>query len=116
MIGSGVTIYINSGGVNMTGGASVSLTAPSSGDWQGILFFQNRNDTTASSLVGGDTQTMNGALYFPAAHLDYTGGSSVNATATTIIANTLTMLGNSYISAAANTLFTGNNGGVALIE
>ena len=116
MTGSGVTIYIQSGGVNMSGGATVGLTAPSSGPWQGVLFFQDRADATASTLVGGTGQTMNGALYFPAAHLTYTGGSSTTATATTIIGDTLSMVGNSYISASANTLFTGNNGGVSLIE
>jgi Flp pilus assembly protein TadG len=116
MTGSGVTIYIQSGGVNMSGGATVGLNAPSSGPWQGILCYQDRADATASTLVGGTAQQMNGALYFPAANLSYTGGSSTNATATTIIANTLSMVGNSNISAAANTLFTGNTGGVSLIE
>lgn len=114
--GSGVTIFIKSGGVNMSGGAAVSLSAPSTGPWQGILFYQDRADTTASTLVGGTGQQMNGALYFPAAHLTYTGGSSLVATATTIIADTLSLVGTSNISAAANTLFTGNTGGVALIE
>jgi hypothetical protein len=116
LTGNGVTIYIQSGGVNMSGGATVGLNAPSSGSWQGVLFFQDRADATASTLVGGTGQSMNGALYFPAAHLTYTGGSSTTATATTIIGDTLSMVGNSYISAAANTLFTGNTGGVALIE
>ena len=116
LTGDGVTIYLQSGGVTMSGGATVGLNAPSSGAWQGILFFQDRADTTASTLVGGTGQTMNGALYFPAAHLTYTGGSSTTATATTIIADTLNMVGNSYISASANTLFTGNSGGVSLIE
>jgi hypothetical protein len=114
--GTGVTIYIQSGGVSMSGGAAVNLTAPSSGDWQGILFFQARDNATQSTLVGGTTQSMNGALYFPAAHLTYTGGSNVDATATTIIANTLSMVGNSYISASATTAFTGTTGGVVLIE
>jgi hypothetical protein len=116
LTGNGVTIYLQSGGVNMSGGATVGLTAPSSGPWQGVLFFQDRANATASTLVGGTAQTMNGALYFPAAHLTYTGGSSTTATATTIIADTLSMVGNSYIFASANTLFTGNNGGVSLIE
>jgi Flp pilus assembly protein TadG len=116
MSGTGVTIYLQSGGVTMAGGASVNLTAPSSGAWQGILFFQDRLDTTDSTLVGGTTQQMNGALYFPKAHLNYTGGSGVTATATTIISDTLTLVGNSTIAAAASTRFTGNSGGVSLIQ
>ena len=117
MIGTtGVTLFIKSGVVNMTGGATVSLTAPSSGTYQGILFFQDRNNHSAATLVGGTTQQMNGALYFPGASLTYTGGSSTVATATSLIADTLTLVGNSNIAAAASTLYTGNSGGVSLIE
>jgi hypothetical protein len=114
--GSGVTIYIETGGVSMAGGSTVSLSAPVSGVWQGILFFQARGNTTASNLVGGTSQSMNGALYFPSAQLTYTGGSSLVATATTIIADTLRLNGNSNISAAATTRFTGVQGGVSLIQ
>jgi hypothetical protein len=114
--GTGVTIYIESGGVSMAGGASVSLTAPTTGTWQGILFYQARGNSTESTLVGGTGQLMNGVVYFPSAHLTYTGGTSVTATATTIVTNTLSMVGNSYISAAAVTQFTGTSGGAFLIE
>jgi hypothetical protein len=116
LTGSSVTIYIQSGGVTMAGGATVSLSAPSSGTWQGILFYQDRADTTASNLVGGTGQAMNGVLYFPSASLTYTGGSSTVATATTIVSDTLNLVGNSYINASATTAYTGNSGGVSLIE
>jgi hypothetical protein len=116
LIGTGVTIYIQTGAVSMSGGATVSLRAPDSGPWQGILFYQDRADTTASSLVGGATQLMNGVLYFPGAHLDYTGGSGVTATATTIVANTLTMVGNTFISVPAIAASSGVTPGVFLIE
>lgn len=116
LTGTGVTIYLQTGGVTMNGGASVNLTAPTSGTWQGILFYQARGNTTASNLVGGTGQLMNGVLYFPSANLTYTGGSSATATQTTLVADTLTMVGNSYISAAATTQFTGVSGGAFLIE
>jgi hypothetical protein len=114
--GSGVTLFVKSGAVTMAGGAAVSLSAPSSGTWQGILFYQDRGDTNDATLVGGTNQQMNGALYFPKAHLTYTGGSSTVATATTLIGDTLSLVGNSNIAAAASTQFTGNSGGVSLIE
>jgi Flp pilus assembly protein TadG len=116
IFGSGVTIYLPNGGVSMAGGASVSLSAPSSGTWQGILFYQKRGNATQSTLVGGTNQQMNGVLYFPSANLTYTGGSGTTATATTIVADTLTLNGNSFINASAVTSFTGTTGGVAMIE
>jgi Flp pilus assembly protein TadG len=116
LTGTGVTLYIDSGGVSMAGGATVSLSAPSSGTWQGVQFFQNRLNSTPSTFVGGTAQLINGLMYFPAANLTYTGGSSSNATATTIVANTLAMVGNSHIHSSAITHFTGNSGGVVMIE
>jgi hypothetical protein len=100
----------------MAGGATVTLSAPTSGPWQGVQFFQSRLNTTASTFVGGTAQLMNGLLYFPNADLTYTGGSSSTAAAMTIVAKTITMVGNSYISSAAITQFTGNIGGVVMVE
>jgi hypothetical protein len=114
--GTGVTIYLQTGGVNMAGGATVNLSAPTSGTWQGILFYQDRANTTDSTLVGGTTQLMNGVLYFPSAHLNYTGGSSVTGTSTTIVADTITLVGNTNITSAASNPYTGNAGGSYLIE
>jgi hypothetical protein len=112
----GVTIYIESGGVSMSGGSTVNLSAPSSGIWQGVLFFQNRADTAASNLSGGTSQLMNGLLYFPAASLTYSGGSSTTSTASSVVADTLRFSGNSYIHTAAITTYSGNSGGVVMIE
>jgi hypothetical protein len=114
--GDGVTIYIKHGAVNMTGGTTMTLTAPTTGTWQGILFYQDRADTTAATLEGGSGQTLNGVLYFPKANLTYTGGSASVNTQTTIVSDTLTMVGNSFMSAAASTQFTGVTGGAFLIE
>jgi hypothetical protein len=114
--GSGVMIYLENGGVTMNGGATVDLTGPTSGYYQGVLMYQARGNTTESVLTGGAGQAMNGVLYFPSAHLTYTGGTSVAATQTTIVADTLSMVGNSYISAASTTQFTGSTGGAFIVE
>ncbi|HXJ43242.1 MAG TPA: pilus assembly protein TadG-related protein [Bryobacteraceae bacterium] len=114
--GTGVTIYLDTGGIAISGGATVTLSAPSSGTWQGVQFFQNRLNTTASTFVGGTSQLINGLLYFPAANVTFTGGSGTSGTATTLVANTITMTGSSYIQSAAITHFTGNSGGVVMIE
>uniref|UniRef100_Q01PK9 Putative Flp pilus-assembly TadG-like N-terminal domain-containing protein n=1 Tax=Solibacter usitatus (strain Ellin6076) TaxID=234267 RepID=Q01PK9_SOLUE len=114
--GSGVTFYLPNGGVSMDGGASVSLSAPASGDWQGILFYQARGNKTASSLVGGTTQDLEGVMYFPSAPLSYTGGSSLIVSHTTIVADTLSLVGNSNIATAASSAYTGVTGGISVIE
>ena len=116
MSGTGVTIYVETGAVTMAGGATVSLSAPTTGYYQGILFYQDRANTNEATLVGGASQQMNGVLYFPSAHLNYTGGSSTQATQTTIVSDTLTLVGNSNIATGASNQFTGASGGMLMIE
>src|SRR4029077_9289760 len=76
------------GGVNLTGAAINLLNAPTSGTYEGILFFQDRSisNGTASSnpntIIGAALAKYEGALYFPTTKLFYTGA---NLAAYTII-------------------------------
>ena len=99
--GNGVTVYYETGTVNFAGGATVNLSAPTRGTWQGVLMFQARRNTQAASLVGGSNQLTSGILYFPNAHFNYKGGSSSTTQNATIVSDTLNLVGNSYFSAAA---------------
>ncbi len=120
--GSGVTLYIRNGGVTMEGGATAQLSPPAGGDWMGVLFFQDRNNTSPATLVGGTSQSLNGLLYFPKAALTYTGGSSSSGsggaagTTTTLVADTLSLQGNSYIANPATTFLTSNQSGTFLFQ
>ena len=75
--GTGVTIYNNgpSGGVSFVVTSatlgSVTLTAPTSGTYSGVLFAQNAQDTTAAVLIGSASlnSKLEGAFYFPSAHV-----------------------------------------------
>lgn len=91
--GTGVTFYFPaSGSLNLSNGATFNLTAPTSGTYDGILFYQNRSNSTAVSIQGGTTSSMAGILYFPDANLTISGGSSTSTYAS-VIANTLTFSG-----------------------
>jgi len=97
LLGTGVTFYLNSGGVSLTGGGSVTLSAPTSGPWEGILFFQNRSNARQSIIAGGNLAQLNGVLYFPQAPLQY-GGGSVTTNYTTLVARTLQISGTSLFN------------------
>lgn len=114
--GSGVTIYIETGTISFAGGASSNLTAPTSGNWQGILIFQARGDTTGASLAGGASQLTSGVIYIPSAGLTFNGGSSNNSQAATIVSNTFTVTGNSYIQSSATSPYLSTETGVVVIE
>ena len=114
--GSGVTIYVQSGSVGLSGGATTNLTAPTSGAWQGILFYQDKNDVSSASLVGGSGQFMSGVLYFAYTHMDYNAGSATTAQQATIICDTLNVTGNSYISASGSSPFMTLFSGIGVLE
>lgn len=82
--------------VDITGG-TINMSAPTSGTYQGVLFYQDRNAPTGSGYVnkinGNSATQFNGALYFPAQTIDYTGGSGGSG-CTVLIGDKVTFSGN----------------------
>ena len=75
--GTGVTIY-NTGGataINFSSGAIVNLSAPTTGSLAGVLLFQNRTLTQNFVIANATPIRLNGALYFPASTVSFTGGT-----------------------------------------
>jgi Putative Flp pilus-assembly TadE/G-like len=74
--GDGVFFYfMNTSTLNMTGTPLIQLTAPSTGTYAGILFYQDPNDTntTGPSLGGNTGSYFDGTLYFPKDQLTFYG-------------------------------------------
>jgi Flp pilus assembly protein TadG len=92
LIGDGVTFYLTQGSVFIGGGSVINLEAPTTGIYNGILFFQDRTDTQSASISNGANSVLEGILYFPAAPLAFSGGTSTRTYAT-VIANTLNFSG-----------------------
>ena len=117
--GTGVFFYFDTGcSVSFSGGATTDLSAPTTGTYDGILMFQARGNTAASSLTGGAGQITNGIMYFPDANLHYAGGSSssTSSQSATIVAYNLTVDGNSYIQNSGNSPYLTSFSGFAMIE
>ncbi len=105
LVGSDVTIILTCAVQPCTGsdsyaiatltGGTTNLSAPTSGAWSGMLFYQDFNDPASNkdkdSLTGG-ANTLEGALYFPTQLLTYTGGTA-SAPCTEIVAWTVTFTG-----------------------
>ena len=111
--GTGVTFYITNGGsVTINGTGSVQLTAPTTGTYAGILFYQDPSDTSAAKVNGTSTSFFQGSLYFPKASLDFSGtattgvcpnGTTANgfngcAAYTIIVSDALTVSGNTTVN------------------
>jgi Flp pilus assembly protein TadG len=99
--GTGVTFYITSpNSVTFTGNQGATFTAPTSGTYAGIAFFGDRSGSANNNnkFTGGSVLNITGALYFPSESVTYTGGSSTGANCTQIVADTISVTGNSYFS------------------
>ena len=98
--GNGVTFYLTGTsssfkGVSITGGSNSELIAPTSGTYNGVLFFQDRSITSTSSsadsnIAGGSGTAVEGTLYFPTTGLTYSGNSADSAY-TILVADTVTI-------------------------
>ena len=106
--GSGVTFYVVSGGVVLQGGPNVDLAAPTSGTWEGMLFYQDRADTNGATLSGGSNANLTGVLYFPSASVTYSGGSGGSSPYTVIVADTATFSGASSLNSDFSSLSDGS--------
>jgi hypothetical protein len=101
LTGTGVTIILTGSGndyatVTINGGADVDLTAPTSGDYSGIVFFQDRNAPSSgvNRFNGGSTTEFTGTLYFPNQEVQFTGGNTAGGGCTRIIALQIDFNGN----------------------
>jgi len=76
--GDGVTIYLAGGSrVSMNGNATVSLSAPTSGIYSGVLMYGDRTSTGGQSTFNGTADSLlTGALYFPKQQVNYLGNFS----------------------------------------
>ncbi|MFQ5970764.1 MAG: pilus assembly protein TadG-related protein [Alphaproteobacteria bacterium] len=102
--GTGVTFYLSdnaktSDNVSIQGGANVTMTAPTSGDMAGVLFYQDRyaSPNISHEVAGGASMDLDGIVYFPKQHVKFAGGTSVGHSSTMIIANTIAFSGNASL-------------------
>jgi len=113
--GMGVSFYLteNSGtsdNVNISAGANVSLVAPEDGPLPGILFYHDRNapDNVVHNLTGGSETYLEGIIYFPNSQVKISGGSSLDANKTLIIANTVVFTGNTVVGGIDSSVIKAN--------
>jgi hypothetical protein len=113
-------IYLTGGAqVNIANGSSVTLTAQSSGPYQGVLFYQNRTQAAGTStFAGGANQKLTGSLYFPKSLLNINNGS--NTSTLGIVAGRVSFQGGAVLKQATSLSQTGlgtsGSSAVAIIE
>jgi len=113
--GTGVTIVLRNEGQinNINGSSSVTLSAPvpadSAGTWEGMLFFQDPDTTSActgnncNTLNGSSSTTFQGAMYFPDQEINMNGGNEAGSNCLQIVALRVGFSGNSGLNMDGST-------------
>ncbi len=123
--GSHVTIFLTSSTgasyakVDIGNGATVTLSAPTTGATAGLLFFGSRNapSTTTDTFGGGATMNLTGTLYFPTHTVSFQNGIGNPSGCTQLIAGTMQFVGGSRFQNNCPTGVRGIGGGISqLVE
>lgn len=121
--GNGVTFYNlgSVGGISITapttlGLSNFQLTAPTSGMYGGVLFFQDPSNTSTGTFIGNllSGSKLEGAIYLPNATMTY-GVGAISSAYTILVAkdinfnvNILSNFGNDYSSLAQGSPLNGD--------
>ncbi len=108
--GTGVTFYDTRATgyayapIDLTGNETANLSAPTSGTFEGFLFFQDPSLPVGSAgitVVGNSSSTFDGIIYSPTTAITYVGNSSGSGY-TILIGYTITVTGNSSFTIGNN--------------
>lgn len=97
--GTGVTFFFtNNASANFNGNAKMVLSAPTTGDYAGILFMgADANSNISNTFNGTADSAMTGALYFPSQDVNYLGNFSGNNGCTRVVARTISWSGSTTV-------------------
>ena len=96
--GSGVFIYLAPGAnVDVNGTANITLSAQTSGDYNGILFYGDREGDGDNKFNGNAAMHLTGNLYFPTQKVTYQGNYSGHDGCTFIVADTVEISGSTKL-------------------
>ena len=107
--GTGVTFILTSStaatngnsvaSVDLQGGSGLNLTAPKSGTYEGVLFYQDPRATLGNTIeiTGNSTSILEGAFYFPRSDLTYSGNTGMQTKCIQLVARRLRFTGNSKV-------------------
>ncbi len=80
--------------ISIAANSNANLTAPTSGTYAGILFFEDRNAPASSDTYGGgSTSVYQGTIYAKNAAITIYGNSAVNTAYTILVADTISLVG-----------------------
>lgn len=106
--GSNITIILTGssassvGNIDLTGTRTMTLSAPTSGDYTGMLFFQSRSASSSGTnkITGSSSFNITGAVYTPNRVIDYSGNAGGGTNCVQLIGDTVEFTGTSGMNGA----------------
>ena len=106
--GAGVTFVLTSSNatsdpssiatISMHGGAVLNISAPATGDYAGVLMYQDRRAPLNNSFINGNTaSSFQGAFYFPSQQLTFNGNTGMHTECIQFVARRMVFTGNSSV-------------------
>lgn len=90
------------GKLNFNANGQINMSAPTSGTYDGILFYQDRRAPSGSSEVnkinGNSDSVLTGAFYFPKQQIQINGSGGLTMTCAQFVSYTIEFSGNSSIN------------------
>src|SRR5688500_17581901 len=94
---NGVTFYVSTGDVDLGGNATNIFTAPTSGDYAGLLMYLPYGNDSTVSITGNASSQFTGSIIAVDSHIQIVGNTSTLALSTQIIGETVQLTGNGTI-------------------
>ncbi|MBZ7927099.1 hypothetical protein [Ensifer adhaerens] len=93
----GVTFFLMNGAqLDIHGGSTFKVTPALTGDWAGFSIVAARNNTATATINGNSASSLAGIIYMPASReIQYAGSGSTSGECVRIVAQEITMIGNS---------------------
>jgi Flp pilus assembly protein TadG len=118
--GTGVTFYFaDTSKIQFNSGMNVSLSAPTSGTYSGILFYE-KDGLSLSQFVFDDSvgESLNGLIYLPSRQLTFNSNANLSSQQVTLVADTATFDTMNWNLSASSALSINNtsSGSVALTQ
>ncbi len=92
---TGVTFYMEDGGVTWNGNSNSDLTAPTGGTYKGLLMYLPASNVDVVKINGTSNNKLVGSIIAPGSEVTISGNSGSNGYDTQIIASYITLRGNS---------------------
>jgi Flp pilus assembly protein TadG len=87
--GTGVTIYMANGQMNVNSSAYVDLVAPTTGPTAGLVIWQPTSNTSQIILDAGSNSIWGGGVWAPGAQLVFNGSSAASANGTIAVSSVM---------------------------